>query len=295
MQGETKGSGRHTGFECAVNPKTARRPIKSPDTGSKKILVVGGGVAGITAALTAEEIGHYVTLVEKSDSLGGLIRFTYTDTVKIDLKRFLEYLLKRVDSSNVRVSLNTDATPDLVKAESPDAVLVAIGSTPVVPKIPGIEMAMHATEVYRYPEKIGQKVIMIGGGLTGCETSLHLANLEKDVTIVELMDAIAADTNPQHSGGLMDSISEKKIGCLTGLKCTEISNSGIKVTDKEGAEGFFEADTVIYAVGMRPVTDVAERLSGLAPFVIPIGDCARIGKVMDAVYDGFFSARNLFL
>ncbi|MBN1627756.1 MAG: FAD-dependent oxidoreductase [Deltaproteobacteria bacterium] len=293
QQYEKRGSDRSSAFECAVNPRTARRLSDLPALGAKKILVVGGGVAGITAAITADENLHEVTLVERSDALGGLLRFTNTDTVKPDLSRLLRYLLYRVGVSRIRVLLDTDAEPDLVKAEAPDAILVGAGSVPVVPQIPGIERAMRATDVYRYEEKVGQRIIMIGGGMTGCETSLHLANLGREVTVVELTESIARDANPQHLEGLIVALAEKKIKCLTGLNCTEICANGIMLKDKQGVERFLEADTVVYAVGMRPVKDVAERLSGLAPFVISIGDCAHAGNIMDAVYDGFFSVRRL--
>lgn len=293
QQHEKKGSDRPSAFECAVNPRIARKLRDLPKGGVKKILVVGGGVAGITAALTAKENGHDVTLVEKSDGLGGHLRFTFRDTVKTDLKRFLKYLLCRLESLKIKVLLNKDADPDFVNAEAPDAIFVGAGSVPVVPEINGIDRAIHATDVYEDEEKVGRRVIMIGGGMTGCETSLHLANLGREVTVVEIEDTIARDANPQHREGLIATLSEKKIKCLTGLNCKEIRANGITVKDKQGSERFLDADTVVYAVGMRPVTDVAERLSGLALAVIPIGDCARVGNVMNAVYDGFFKVRSL--
>jgi len=295
QQNEKKGSDRSSAFECAVNPRTARSLVALPKGDTKKILVVGGGVAGMTAALTADENGHEVTLVERSEALGGILRFTDTDTVKPDLKRLLRYLLYRIGASKIRVILNRDADPGFVKTECPDAIFVGAGSVPVVPEIPGIEMAMHATDVYRDEKKVGRRVIMIGGGMTGCETSLHLVNLGREVTVVEVADSIGRDANPQHLEGLVAALAEKKVKCLTGLNCTEIRTNGIMLTDKQRVERFLEADTVVYAVGMRPVKDVAERLSGLAPVVMPIGDCAHVGNIMNAVYDGFFSVRKLLL
>ena len=160
-----------------------------------KIIVVGGGPGGMYAAITASERGHHVHLVEKTDSLGGVLKFTDFDNFKRDLSRYKNSLINRLNRLDVDVKTGVMVTPEFVEHEDPDALIVAIGSQPIVPDIPGVSGSnvMHALDVYWEPEKIGEKVVMIGGGLVGCETGLHLSAQGRSVTIVEMMERLAVD------------------------------------------------------------------------------------------------------
>lgn len=282
-------------FECTVNPKSCRelrlqyapKPISS-----KNVMVIGGGPGGMYAAITAAERGHKVILIEKSSQLGGLLWFTDYDCHKDDLRRYKESLKVRLKRLGVKVELNTEATPELLEKYNPDAVICAVGSEPIVPRIEGIENAKHALSVYAEPEKVGKRVIMIGGGLVGCEIGYHLAEKGHDVLIVEMFDDIARDAYPSHKEALMSRL-EKSLKIKTGVICTQICPNGITVKDKDGKEILYEADTVVYAIGMKPKKDVVDSLRGSVPMFRPIGDCVRPARVLEAVRDGMFAAMDI--
>jgi NADPH-dependent 2,4-dienoyl-CoA reductase/sulfur reductase-like enzyme len=282
-------------FECTVNPKSGRelrlRHIPKP-TSSKRVLVVGGGPGGMYAAITASERGHRVMLVEKGSRLGGLLWFADYDCHKEDLRRYRNSLEVRLRRLGVKVELSVEATPELLKEIKPDAVICAVGAEPIVPDIKGVEMARHAMYVYEYPEKIGKRVIIIGGGLVGCETGYHLAEKGHDVLILEIGDDVARDAYPSHREALIPRL-EKSLEIRTGVVCTEIFSDGVLVKDKQGGERFFFADTVVYAVGMKPRKEVVNSLRGIVPWFRAVGDCVKPGRILEAVRDGMFAAMDI--
>lgn len=286
-------------FQCTVNPVTSkefRMQIAPPAKTARKVMVVGGGPGGMVAAITAAERGHDVTLVEKTNSLGGVLKFTNTDTYKDDLRKYKDSLISRINKQKIDIRFDTEATTELVEQENPDALIVAIGSQPIVPDIPGISGSnvMHALDTYWEPAKVGEKVAMIGGGLAGCETGLHLAALGKSVTLVEMIDALAVDATESHRIALFGMMDEV-ITYFTETKCTGITPSGINVTNKDGSERFIEADTVVYAVGMRSHMDRAFRLCEAASKqYFLIGDCVSPRKVKQAVHEGYHAAMDIY-
>lgn len=288
-------------YGCTVNPREffydeefLNTPIQSP----KNVLVIGGGIAGMEAAVVACDRGHKVTLAEKSDKLGGLLTFTDTDNYKKDLGKFKQLLVRRVNERSINVMYNTEVTADTLKALAPEAVIIAVGSKPMVPPIKGIENAMQALEVYDAPEKVGKNVVMIGGGLVGCETGLHLAKAGHNVTVIEMADALAVDSYPMHRLGMLDEMS-RMVTAKTGLKCTAIELGKVTAVDKDGNTQVFTADTVIYALGMKARSDVAaqlktlveENLAGVPTYVV--GDCVRASKVYDAGREAFTAAMSI--
>ncbi len=285
-------------LKCTVNPLAdLDEPLDSipAPEGARKVLVIGGGPGGMEAAITASEQGHDVTLVEKTDSLGGLLKFADVDVYKKDLKSFKDLLICRINQHNIHVLLNTEATPDFIASEKPEAVILAMGSNPVVLPIKGIEGAMHALVVYKNIDRVGRRVVMVGGGLVGCETGLHLSKLGRQVTLIEMTDKVAADAYVMHRVGLLEEMEKhNQLICRTGLKCCEIMANGVKVTDKEGKEEFIEADTVVYALGMKanPILDnLLAAVAGVQVFTI--GDCVRAGKVQQAIEEGFLAGMKI--
>ncbi|MBP2649918.1 MAG: NADH:flavin oxidoreductase, Old Yellow Enzyme family [Firmicutes bacterium] len=297
-QEEGKITPPHT-FQCTVNPVTSkefRMQLEPAAKSSKKVMIVGGGPGGMYAAITAAERGHKVTLFEKTNSLGGALKFTDYDRYKDDLRRYKDSLITRINKLNITVKLNTEVTTNLVEQENPDALIVAVGSSPIVPNVSGIagSNVMQALDVYWNPERVGAKVVMIGGGLVGCETGLHLAALGKSVTVVEMMDKLAPDATESHRIALFDTM-DGKITAKTETKCIAITSSGITVVNKAGVEEVITADTIVYAVGMRAHSNMAFELCKAAPKqYFFIGDCVSPRKVKQAVHEGFHAAMDVF-
>ena len=251
--------------QCAINPVTnfhiypERFPVPQA---ARKVLVVGGGVAGMQAAITAAERGHRVTLAEQSDSLGGILNFTDYDTYKVDLRNFKNVLIREVETKGVEVLLNTEVTADSIDTFKPDAIILAAGSFPLVPPIPGIEHAIDALTLYRSLDKIGKKVVIVGGGLVGCETGLHLAARGHEVTIVEMLDRIAPEIFSMPRAALLDEMDRVGIRQLLGHKCNEILQDGVNVVNSRGRRNLHEADTVCYSVGMKSNNETVEPEAG---------------------------------
>ena len=286
-------------FICSVNPLVSREvrlgfnDDMSKAKESKKVLVVGGGPAGMQAAITASERGHDVTLVERDSTLGGLLRFSVRDNIKHDLRRYMEFLIRKVGNSGAKILLNTEITAELADKTEPDHIIVATGSRPVTPKIEGIEKARHATAVYFDPGfKTGDSVIIIGGGLVGVECGLHLSSLGKRVTVLEFMDEYAAGTVNVARRGLEYAVEKSGIKIIVSAKTFKISETGIDY-EKDGKKAALTADTVLYATGMQPYEEPYFSVYDKAPFVSLIGDAKKVGKVDGAVYGGYFAAMDI--
>ena len=286
-----------TQMACAVNPRAGHEfrlnLTEKPATAQKKVLVVGGGPGGMQAAITAAQRGHRVILAEKTDGLGGLLKFTDYDTLKGELKRLKDYLIRQVEKAGVLVWLNTEVTPALVQEVQPDALLIAAGSTPIKFPLPGIETAQHATTAYTNLDALGARVAVMGGGLVGCETALFLAETGRDVTIIEMQDTVAPDANWMHRVGMMQAFAEqKKLHIRTGLRCTAVTEKGVETQDKDGNTVLIPAESKVYAFGQRSVPTL--ELQALdVPVIRVIGDCHQVGKTNGAIFDGYHAAMDL--
>jgi pyruvate/2-oxoglutarate dehydrogenase complex dihydrolipoamide dehydrogenase (E3) component len=235
-------------------------------------------------------------LFEKSGMLGGLINVAEFEERKIDLRNYRRYLVHKVLNSGITVHLNTEATPERVKAQNPDAVIVAVGSTPNKPPIKGADLpnVIQAVDAYETISQLGQKVVIIGGGEIGCELGLSLAESGRETLIIEMTGQLAPLGNLLYKAGLQILMEKQSnLSWKTGTSCREITEKGVKALDKDGNELFFDADTVVLATGMKPLRELAESFYGIVYDVKLIGDCVRPRKVDDATYEGFFAVTSL--
>ena len=284
-------------FQCTVNPysmRELRMQWQPPVRRLQDVLVVGGGVGGMYAAITAAERGHNVTLLEKSDRLGGVLWYTDEDCHKEDMRRYRESLVVRTRRAGVNVVTGVNVTADVIESYEPDAVILAIGSEPVVPGIPGLkENAHHALWAYENPELVGKKVIMIGGGLIGVECSMHLADKYGcEVQVIEMLDDYARDAYMSHRQAI-DLFMPETVNITCGVACTEVRPDGISYKEKDGTIKSIEADTVLFAIGMRAKTKEVEELMTACANTRIIGDCKKPAKIMQAIRDGMFAAYDI--
>ena len=288
-------------FGCSVNPtvgREARLPVLvPPKEETKKVVIIGGGPAGMEAAVTAKQRGHEVILLEKNSVLGGKLNFSRQVPFKRDLCKFMDYLIHMVEKTGVDVRLNTEATVELVESLEPDVVIAAVGAKALVPPIPGVDGAnvITAEEAYRKVkagEDIGQKIAVLGGGDVGCETAVYLAQeAGKTVSLVEMTDTLAAASCTIPRTAITKEI-ETCVDAHTGSRCTGITKDGITYVDAEG-EHSIQADTVVLSAGMVPQKAQAEAFRMIAGEFFPIGDCVKANNVRTAVRTGYDSAIQL--
>ncbi len=282
---------------CTVNPMIGREieggeilpaPIK------KKVLVAGGGPGGLYAAYTAAKRGHEVILCEKEDELGGILKSEQALPFKYEMYQLTETYEKMARDAGAEIRLNTEVTKEYAEKENPDAVIIAVGSKPLVPPIPGLngENVIIVNNYYKESEKCKGKVIVFGGGLAGCECAIHLGMEGKQVELIEMRDELAPDANVRHRPLLLAEI-DKYVNVHTGLRGVKVSGEGILCKDKENNDVMIEGDTIICALGQQSRFHVVEELRDTAPIVSVIGDAAKVSTITNAVYWGYHAALDI--
>ncbi len=289
-------TGKH--LHCAVNPLCYNEEYFSVTETKepKRVLVIGGGPGGMMAAITAAERGHQVELWEKTNRLGGALLAAGGPSFKQDVANYVEYLTGKLYRSNVKLKLMKEAVAEDVLAGNFDKVILATGSLPIIPPIKGIEgstKVVHANEVLTNKVKYGKKVVVIGGGLVGCETAAHCAEKADEVTIIEMLDDIllTADHCLNNDQALRQLLKDRNIKIITGAKVTNISDEQLVYQVKDG-EKSIQADTYIIAVGYKANDELFDQLNGKID-IDKIGDAVKPDKILTAVHQGFHMARNI--
>lgn len=283
--------------KCTVNPSMGQQlPAKYPGKEArqpKKVLIAGGGPAGMQAAVTAAKRGHDVTLVEKADRLGGNLHPAGAPYFKEDIVKFCNVLIRRVEQAGVHVILNTEVTPEYVRKADPDVLFAAIGSEELRPPIKGMELphVIMAVDAELHPEKLGQKVAIMGGGLVGAEAAVSFHHEGKECTIIEMKSAVAEEVNSFYRGGLMPEI-EKSATCYVNTKVKEIVPEGV-LCEKDGKEFVIEADSVVCALGFRAPYDKTDALCEMVDESYIIGDCKNVGQIYHAVNEAYYAAMRI--
>lgn len=279
-------------LRCTVNPVIGRECEvfhPQPTNIYKKILIAGGGPAGMQAALEATKRGHEVVLCEASDRLGAL-RFADNDTwFKRPMRRYRDSQIEKVLRCGAEIRLNTRVTKEIVDEVKPDVLIAAVGSEPFAVPVPGCDGSNVVFGAYITPEtKLGKRLVIIGGGFIGCEEAVDLAKKGHDVTILEMINDLAVNCGRMHRIALMHEIEiNPGIHTATGMRCSLINESGVYAVDKDGEEHFFPCDNVIMASGMRARTTEVESLRPLLREFYVIGDANRAGKIMNATRDAY--------
>jgi 2,4-dienoyl-CoA reductase-like NADH-dependent reductase (Old Yellow Enzyme family)/thioredoxin reductase len=284
-------------IRCTVNPRMGQQlwekfPRKTPEQ-KKKILIAGGGPAGMEAAIIAAERGHDVTLVEKSGQLGGNLLPAGAPYFKQDIVEFLTVLIRRVNNAGIKIFLNTEVTEDYLKNFSPDVLFVAIGSSEIIPPIKGIDgdNVITAINAELHPEKLGKQVAIIGGGLVGAEAAVSFNRDGKECTIIEMKNEIAEEVNPMYRGGLMPEV-QKAAKIYTNTTVKEILPQGILCNGDKG-EFIVDADTIVVAAGFKPLNDAVDRLCNSAKEYHILGDCKNVGQIYHAINAAYYAALSV--
>jgi 2,4-dienoyl-CoA reductase-like NADH-dependent reductase (Old Yellow Enzyme family)/thioredoxin reductase len=284
---------------CSVNPYLLHELEEPLDKAKKpkKVAVVGAGPGGIIAALTASQRGHDVTLYEMQDRVGGLLILASAPSFKIDLKALLEYYQAEIKDSRVKLKLNTKATPDTIRRIEPDALVIAVGSPPVRPEIPGIDRdnVITAEEALQNPQGVkGRNVVVIGGGVVGCETALHLARKSKNVVIVELLEKLLALEENRNNIVVLEELLEKAgVKAYTRSKPVEITSEDVWIVTDGDKMQKIPADATVLAVGRKPDSEFIDALKQSCPESYVIGDSVKEGRIFEAVHDADHVARQL--
>ena len=290
------------GISCAVNPEGGHEhepyvrdyPTESP----KKVAVIGGGPAGIYAAMEAQKRGHKVTLFEKNPELGGQLKYVSIPDFKLDYKDYTKYLVNACMKSDVTLRLNTEATVDLLKEEGYEAVIVAVGAETFKPaSIKGTEdeTILDPLKVLEAPETAGDSVIVAGAGLVGCEVAMVLAEQGKKVMMVDMLETACPDLTIYTKWVLDSKLAELHIDMKGSRKITEMTGKKITVTNKEGKEEVYEADSVVCALGLKPRRTLLEALRKELPdvHIIPVGDVNKARKIIQATHEGWHAGRTV--
>lgn len=281
---------------CLVNPLAGREADFKPAQTKKNVMVIGGGPGGLYAAFTAAQRGHAVTLYEKGDILGGNMRLAAYPPGKGDITNMVRSYIAKCEEYGVKMVMNTEVTPAMVAEAKPDAVIVATGSNPLVLPIPGINDTgvIHAGDLLDGKAAVGKKVLVVGGGMVGCEVADFLGELGHEVSVIELRDQLGPDVIPEHRKFLMKDFDTYKVQGVTGAKVAQFFTDGVSYTLADGTEGRLEGfDNVVLAMGYRNNDTISEEIKKIVAETYVIGDAVKARKALDATAEGLNAALEI--
>lgn len=276
-------------IECLVNPALGREQemIITPAPQAKKIMVVGGGPAGMNMAWIAAKRGHQVALYEKQPTLGGQLLLGTKPGYKNELKSLVLFLKNHVEKNGVRCHLGSRVTRAQIEKFNPDVLVLATGSLPLMPAIEGIDQKIVVSfeEVLKTDRWHARKNVVIGGGPTGCEIALHLSEKGCDVTLVEMDSKIGKLMEAMTRKVLLAKLAEHNVTLLSRHRLAKVRDDGILVAGSDNTERFIEADRVIIAVGTRPDTRLYDSIKDMDCDIHQIGDCLEPRSAKAALYE----------
>ncbi|MBO8128887.1 MAG: FAD-dependent oxidoreductase [Peptococcaceae bacterium] len=285
-------------IRCTVNPVAGREmeyPFIPSTANPQHFAIVGGGPAGMEAARVLATAGHRVTLFEKEPELGGQVRLACVPPGKEKIRWSIDYLQTQMHKLGVDVRLNTEVNADTLQGMDTDGVILATGAAPLIPNIPGIHNPNVTTvwDILAGRYQVGDKVVIIGGGAAGCETSLFLKYRDVDVTVVEMEDDLAIDTEPISRMSLLEDLKKNNVRTLAGLTVRKIKPDGVVAVDRTWKEYWLPCTNVALSVGSVPVNHLEGELKQRGMRVFVIGDAKKPRKLNYAISDGFLTAHRI--
>jgi len=282
--------------ECLVNPVLGREEEMAfhPAKTRKKVMVIGAGPGGLNVAWVAARRGHEVHLFERGDEMGGQLILGSITGYKKELLNLIRFQKRQIERFGVTCHLNQEVTPDTIASRSPDVVILATGSVPVLPPVDGIDkpIVIPITMALDH-HPIDRKTVVIGGGAIGCEVALHLSEKGGHVSIVEMLPKIGAQLESMTKKLLIQKIMDNGVKVHTGFKLSRVLDNGVVVEDRNAEERFIEADAVVIAVGSRPDDRLYLQIKDLGYEIHQIGDCLEPRSAKSAIYEGAVLGRSI--
>jgi NADPH-dependent 2,4-dienoyl-CoA reductase/sulfur reductase-like enzyme len=284
-------------LKCVVNPELSREQewamVAAPQP--RRVLVVGGGPAGMEAARVAASRGHVVILCEAQPELGGQFRLAAIPPQKQEIVPALKYFARSLEEANVKVILGRNADRSLVEQLKPDVLVVATGGMPTIPETPGIEgeRVVTAWDVLSGKAAIGRKVVVVGGGTVGCETAEFIAEYGREVVIIEMLPELGSDAVPGHRDLLLQRLHDLDVNTVTSAALELITADGLVARRDEEEVIMSGVDTIVIAMGVKPVNSLADEVRDLVSEIHVIGDAATPATALEAFAAGAELGREI--
>jgi pyruvate/2-oxoglutarate dehydrogenase complex dihydrolipoamide dehydrogenase (E3) component len=266
-----------------------------PTQNPKKVMVVGGGPGGLNVAWVAAKRGHKVHVYEKRSSLGGQLVPGSIPGHKRELRSLIKFQEKQIEKFGVTCHLNHEVQIEDIRAMNPEVVILATGSQPLIPQVAGIDRDIVLTyeDVLNETPPSFKKAVVIGGGATGLELALHLAEYGCAVDVVEMLDKVGIGLEPMTRKILLGKLKETQVKIMTETRLVRVEAGGVVVARRDGTEQMFEAEKVILATGNRPLNTLYKKIKSLGYETYQIGDCLETRSAKAAIYDSAVLGRSI--